>query len=72
MYKKELEITKKPVANASTYLNQKRYLQDFKVVKSKDEEWQNELLKDLPSKVIEQVLNKKKDWELEHKKDITE
>jgi hypothetical protein len=26
----------------------------------------------LPSKVIEQVLNKKKDWELEHKKDITE
>jgi hypothetical protein len=72
MYKKELEITKKPVANASTYLNQKRYLQEFKVVKSKDEEWQNELLKDLPSKIIEQVLRKKKEWEDTNKKDISE
>jgi hypothetical protein len=72
MYKKELEITKKPVANASTYLNQQRWLQDFKVVKSKDEEWQNELLKDLPSKIIEQVLRKKKEWEDTNKKDISE
>lgn len=72
MYKKELEITKKPVANASTYLNQKRYLQEFKVVKSKDEEWQNELLKYLPSKIIEQVLRKKKEWEDTNKKDISE
>jgi hypothetical protein len=71
-YKKELEVTKKPVANPSTYINQKRYLQDFKVVKCKNEEWQNELLKELPSKIIEQILSKKKDWEDTNKKDISE
>lgn len=72
MYKKEIEITWKPVANASTFLNQKRWNEKFKVIKNKNEEWQNELLKDLPIKIIEQVIEKKKEWESTMKKDISE
>ena len=73
LYKKELEVTGKPVCNASTFINQKRWLQDFKVTKSKSDEWMNPLFANLPASVILTVKEVAKQWEADHpKKQLTE
>lgn len=63
LYKKELEVTGKPICNASTFINQKRWLQDFRVTKSKSDEWMNEFLLPLNPEIIERVRNTAKKWE---------
>ena len=73
LYKKELEVTSKPICNASTFINQKRWLQDFKVTKSKSDEWMNEYFKELPASVISTVKDVAKKWEEDHpNKQLTE
>lgn len=63
-YKKELAVTwQAKIANASTFLNQKRWLQNFRVVKDVNEEWVNDMLKWLDALIITQVLETKKQWE---------
>lgn len=66
-YIKEIEVTgQSKICNASTFLNQKRWLQDFRVVKDSNEEWVNKEIKHLPSAKISQILDTKKIWEKEH------
>lgn len=64
MYKKELEVTwQLKICNPETFINQKRWMQEFRVVRNEEEKWVNEMLKDLPPALIEKVLNTKSDWE---------
>lgn len=66
-YIKEIEVTgQSKICNASTFLNQKRWLQDFRVVRDSNEEWVNKEIKHLPSAKISQILDTKKIWEKEH------
>lgn len=62
-YKIELEVTKKPVCNASTFINQERWKQDFKVTKSIEDEWMNYVFKELDNaELIRLSKDRAKQW----------
>lgn len=64
LYKKELEVKKQTkIANASTFLNQQRWMQNFKVTKGEPwKEWMDAMLKPLDATQIEKVLAISKEW----------
>ncbi len=66
-YEKELEVTWKPICNASTYINQKRWQEEIKVVRSKEDEWMNPLLEWLDAEMIKLVKQKVSDRRAEKK-----
>ena len=57
-YLVEIEVTGKKIANASTWINQKRWNEKFTVVKDREEEWMNELFDWLSAETIKLVKQK--------------
>ena len=66
-YAKELEVTGKPICNASIFLNQKRWQEELKVVKNKEDEWMNALFTNLDAETIKLVKQKISDRRAEKK-----
>ena len=71
-YEKECNLLNRPFLNPYTFLNRQTWLQEFKIVKNKEELWINDMLKDLPEQTIKDVTKTYKEWEKTMHKDITE
>lgn len=70
-YEKECVLLNRPYKNASTFINQKTRIQEFRVVKTKEEEWVNDMIKDFTEYQIKEIIKTYKEWEKTQHKDIT-
>jgi hypothetical protein len=75
-YIKYLEVSKKMefALMATTYINRKRYLDEWNIVKDMSRNWMNIILreKEFESDIIENIMSEVKVWEAKQKKEMSQ